>query len=102
MTILSLDEIKAHLRLDGDTEDAHLQLLAEAAVDHAVDFLDRPLPWMDADGGPVAVPASIRAALLLIIGDLYENREGQITGTIRTDNPAVMRLLTPHRVGMGI
>lgn len=102
MTILSLDEIKAHLRLDGDAEDAHLQLLAEAAVDQASQFLDRSLPWTDSAGQPVAVPASIRAALLLIVGDLYENREGQIIGATRADNPAVMRLLTPYRKGMGI
>lgn len=45
-----------------------------------------------------SVPDCIKHAMLLYIGDLYENREGSIIGTIRTENPAVARLLDPERV----
>lgn len=44
------------------------------------------------------VPERAVAAIKLIAGDLYENREGQIVGTITTDNPTVERLLNPLRV----
>jgi len=43
------------------------------------------------------VPARIRQAILLIIGDLYENREAKIVGTIVADNKAVEALLYPLR-----
>lgn len=45
------------------------------------------------------VPPSIIAALLLLIGHRYENREAIITGTIATELPqGVQDLLAPHRV----
>lgn len=48
----------------------------------------------DADG----VPAAIKQAILLMVGDMFENREGQITGTTVADNPTVDRLLFPFRL----
>ena len=45
------------------------------------------------------VPPSIKAALLLLIGHRYANREAIVTGTISTELPlGVQDLLTPHRV----
>lgn len=104
MTVLTLEDAKLHLRLEtGDTaEDAQLQDLIDAAVDYASQFLNRPIPWAGDDGTEIPLPASVRAAILLILGDLYENREGQIVGTIRADNPAVERLLHFYRVGLGV
>lgn len=43
------------------------------------------------------VPAALRAAMLLIVGELYENREAT-TARPLTENPAVKRLLDPYRV----
>lgn len=48
-------------------------------------------------GAAADVPAPIRAAILLIIGDLYANREGQSDRAI-TVNPTVDNLLRPYRV----
>lgn len=103
MAVLTLDEIKAHLRLDGNEEDAQLTLLSEAAEDYAAQYLGRPgIPWNDEDGVTVPVPASVRAAMLLIIGDLYENREDQVVGTIVARTGTADRLLHFHRVGLGV
>ena len=44
------------------------------------------------------VPGAIRAAILLMLGDLYANRERQIVGTITNENPAAAALLGPYRV----
>lgn len=44
------------------------------------------------------VPLAIKQAIKLIIGDLYENREGSIVGTIHEVNPAVTALLENYRV----
>ncbi|MFM9270945.1 head-tail connector protein [Halomonas elongata] len=47
--------------------------------------------------GPGATPPDVRAALLLLIGHLYENREAVVLGTIATDVPlGVEMLLAPH------
>lgn len=43
-----------------------------------------------------AVPAPIRAAILLIAGSLWVNRETTVSEKIR-DNPALDMLLAPHR-----
>lgn len=45
-----------------------------------------------------AVPESLRNAIRLIVGDLYENREGQIVGTDVADNPTLERLISKFRV----
>lgn len=97
MAVVTLDEAKAHLRVDGTEEDADITLKLAAAEDAAAQFLNRPLPWADAAGTEVPVPASVKAAILLMLGDLYSNREGGVFGTIHTVNPTVERLLWPHR-----
>lgn len=44
-------------------------------------------------GGPEAVPEDFKAAILLSLGDLYEQREESLTGTIHTPTGAVLALL---------
>lgn len=49
----------------------------------------------------VAVPAPIKAGMLLLVEDLYSNRGAQEIGSVTTliaPNPAVKRLLEPYRV----
>lgn len=48
------------------------------------------------------VPPSVVQAILLLVGDYYENRTAGIVGTIHADNPAVINLLNFHRIGLGI
>jgi uncharacterized phiE125 gp8 family phage protein len=48
-----------------------------------------------------AVPPSLKQAILLVIGDLFENREGaayQPGLTVGVENPAVENLIYPHRI----
>lgn len=50
-------------------------------------------------GPPTAVPEGIRAAVLLLVGTLYANRESVVTGTIATPLPQSAEwLLGPYRV----
>lgn len=61
----------------------------------------------DVGGSPVDyrvnIPGNIRGALLLIIGNLYENREENLVGTSVTELPwGVQNLLRPSRVLLGM
>lgn len=47
-------------------------------------------------GDPKDVPASIKAAVLLMVGDLYINREAKISNKLITNQTAAM-LLAPYR-----
>lgn len=51
-------------------------------------------------GAAAAVPAPLRQAILLMVADLYENRETVVTGTIASAIPmsaTVQRLIKPYR-----
>lgn len=108
MQTVSLDDIKRHLRVDDDAEDSILAVYKEAAEDYVRTFLDLEgggLPG-EYDSPVTALPGSIKAALLLTIGDLYDNRSGAVVGTTAeskvNENPAVMRLLYPYRRVLGV
>lgn len=51
-----------------------------------------------------AIPHAIRAAIKLVLGDLYQNREaGAIVNGARYEvNPTVKALLNPYRANMGL
>ncbi|MNZ32165.1 Phage gp6-like head-tail connector protein [compost metagenome] len=108
MSLPTLEDLKRHLRLEPDPDtaaDAELEGILAAGIDHAEQYLQRTLPWMDETTSPpseVPVPASVRLAVLMIAADLYENREAQIVGTIRADNPAATRMLNLYRTGLGV
>lgn len=52
------------------------------------------------DTDPENIPAALKAAILLIVGDLYANTE---EGGERLEaNPAVDRLVFPYRVNLGL
>lgn len=97
--MITLDEAKRHLRLelDDDSQDGHLQLIVDAAIDAVQQFLDDPEPY-DSSGAP----PSVKAAALLIVGDLFNNREGQFVGMVPVRNQTVSNLLWPYRKGLGV
>jgi hypothetical protein len=113
MNAISIDEAMQHLRAEEDDR-AHVELLLAAAEDSAEQFLNRKF-YADAgalaqavlagDAGkdPILVNPSVRAACLLILGSLFENREDVAAGASFSELPLGSRsLLTPYRVGWGI
>lgn len=55
------------------------------------------------DDSPPTLPGPIRAAMLLTIGNLYENREAVVIGTISSELPlGVQHLLMPYRRHLGV
>ncbi|EFI59765.1 MULTISPECIES: head-tail connector protein [Comamonas] len=110
--LVTMEQAKLHLRVIGNDEDAGIQLKLNAATEMAVSFLDRAVyatkADMDAavaagDPGPCPMVATdmVRAGILLLLGDLYANREEVITGTIATQLPTGAKacLLPLRRMG---
>lgn len=89
--MLTLPEIKSHLRIEGAEEDAILSLYASAALEYVNAFTRKD--WT----AETDIPASVRIGALLVVGDLYENREAQGPAALYA-NKTVERLLWPYRV----
>jgi hypothetical protein len=75
--LVTTEEARTHLRLtEGDMGDADtavtVTLYAEAATEIVIDYIKRPdHGWTDEDA-----PFLIKAAILLVTGALFDNREG--------------------------
>jgi len=91
--LLPIELIRKHLRLDYEDEDDLIVLYGESALAWALWFCDNPKLVEVED-----FPASFKAALLLLIGHSYANREAVVVGTITAEVPmAVESLLWSSR-----
>lgn len=90
MSILNIDLVKKHIKVDGNDEDTEIQLYLDAAEQYVNDYCDTK------DEPFSAFPYPVQAAVLLIVGDLYENREMQVVKELY-QNPAAENLLLPYR-----
>lgn len=109
MALVSLDQALAHLRIEPGDEDALVTLYLSAAEQSAVDFLNRQVfedqaaldaAVVDGSAGndPMVVNFAVKAAILLMLGHLYANREDVVTGATAEQLPFGSRaLLRPHR-----
>lgn len=115
MDLVTIEEARAHCRADSD-DDTMLEIYGAAAEEAAQNFLNRRV-FKDADAleeavldnvagdDPMVVTPVVKAAVLLILGHLYRNREEVVTG----DSAAAVQLpvgattlLWPHRIGLGV
>lgn len=112
--LVTLEQAKAHLRLNDDDPAPDLQLKLRAAEIMAAEFLNRQL-FPDEEAVAAAVQAGtagehpmvvndlIRAAILLTLGHLYANREENVTGTIVSKlDMGAKQLLGFFRKDMGV
>lgn len=85
--MITLAEAKLHLRVDHYADDAAIQQMIEVAEVSVTDYLN--LPEL-----PTAAP--VTAAMLMLIGALYENRES-VTDRPLSESVLFTRLLAPYR-----
>lgn len=114
MPLIDTELAKQHLRVDGDDEDLLIGLYLDAAEEAAMEFMNRSV-YTDVEAladavlsgtageQPMVITKAITAGILLILGDLYANRENTIIGTISSELPrGANALLQPYRVNMGV
>ena len=88
--LLTLEEAKLHCRIDHDDEDALLGALIATATAAVADY-------MNVTSVDSTAAAPVKSAALLLVGDLYANREAQGDRQFYK-NPTFENLLNPYRV----
>ena len=99
MTLIDLTTAKLHLRLDSDDEDALVHFLNRnvyASMDELESAAEPP------DANPMVINDAVRAAVLLILGHLYANREEVVLASATQMPFGAHNLLYPYRIGMGV
>lgn len=87
MPLITLEEVKTHCRVDNTDEDAAITAMIATAVAYVTQALNRT----DLEGNAMA-----KSAALLVVGDLYANREMQNAGPL-SQNKTVDSLLNMAR-----
>ena len=88
--IVSVDELKAHLRVQDSEEDSLMESLILQAQAAANDYCRTEY---DAEA-----PEPVRLAVLLMASHFYENRDNSDKAAFVTMQMAFHALLYPHRV----
>lgn len=100
IAFVTLSQAKAHLRIaeSNTAHDTDVTMKIEMASEIVLDYLKKPsIPTEWLIGSPqttIAAPALIQAATLLVLGELFMNREASVTDVL---SPAVQSLLERHR-----
>ena len=87
--IVTIDEVKAHLRIEDDDEDDYLESLIVQAQAVAEDFCRTQFSE--------AAPEPVRLAVLLFVSHYYENRDNPDRAVYGTMRIAFENLLYPYR-----
>ena len=97
--IVTVDEIKAHLRIEHDEEDGYIESLIKQAQAAAEDYCRVPFEPVDEEGVPIEtnVPEPVRLAVILMTSFYYENRDIPDMTTYKATRMAFDSLLYPYR-----
>jgi hypothetical protein len=96
MHYLELEDIKRQLNIDESytDDDVYLEFLGDAAEAAVCEYLNRDL--CDLFTGEERVEP-IFQCMLMLVADLYNNRESNITGVSITKNPTFELLLSIYK-----
>ena len=100
--ILTVEEVKTHLRIEEDDEDTYIEGLIRQAQAAAEDFCRTSLDEKtvtDEDGTEriVPPPEPARLAVLLMVSHYFENRDNPERAVYGTMRIAFENLLYPYR-----
>ena len=96
--IVTVDEVKTHLRIQHDEEDDYITGLIAQAQTTAEDYCRVEFePEPDEEGNVPAIPEPVRLAVLLMTSFYYENRDIPDMTTYTARRMAFNSLLYPYR-----
>lgn len=97
--IVTVDEVKTHLRIEDNDEDSYIATLIAQAQAAAEDFCRVSFEPEDPEGleAAVPVPEPVRLAVLLMVSHYYENRDNPDRAVYGTMRIAFENLLYPYR-----
>lgn len=91
--IVTVEDLKSHLRIENDIEDAVLSSKIEAASCYIEQYIGKELTSFD------PMPAAIKEAVRLLAGHYYANREATFADGRATPLPyGAIDLIEPFRV----
>ncbi len=97
--IVSVEEVKTHLRIQQDEEDEYIAGLIAQAQTAAEDYCRVQFEPVDGAENPVehTVPEPVRLAVILMTSFYYENRDIPDMTTYKAMRMAFDSLLYPYR-----
>jgi hypothetical protein len=99
--LVSAERVRLHLRYDGEEEDSIVfGVYLPAAINYIRKIIDARIPGEE--DSPPDVPEDIQAAILLVLGDMYGNRETQVVGTSIAQSPTMINLVHFYRGKLGM
>lgn len=90
--ILTVDEVKVHLRIEDDEEDDYIEGLIRQAQSAAEDFCR-----VSFGDDETSAPEPVRLAVMLMVSHYYENRDNPDRAVYGTMRIAFENLLYPYR-----
>lgn len=94
--IITLDEIKAHLRIEHDLDDKLLEIYTDAALEAAANHIGKV--WgNETTEKAVTFTDGIKVGCLMFIGHLYANRESVSDIQLYEVPMAIKALWNPYR-----
>jgi len=94
VSIITVEDTKAHLNITTDADDT----LIAAKIDAAEAFIDG---WLPEDGklaDMTTVPGDLKEAIRQLVGHLYENREASLVGISAEELPlGFWDIINQHR-----
>ncbi len=92
MSILTVEDLREHMNVTSDDDDAVIAAKIDAAEAWIGAFLGKSLAEFD------PVPEPLREAARQLVAHLYENREATLVGVQMMDvSPGLFDLMAPYR-----
>ncbi len=104
LNLVTFRQAKVQVNVDHDLDDDIINGMRTRASGAVIDYCkidvdETAFDWVDLFGEPIAdnVPPEVSAAVLLMIGAMYENRDGDVFRSPQPLSQPVMDLLWRHR-----
>jgi hypothetical protein len=106
--LVSLSQVKEHLRVDTSDGDADLTLKIRAASRAVIEYIRNGADaftdsagdvYEDSNGDAIGIPEDVQIAVIFLVGVLDRNRNGNEAGIFENGYlpPACTSLLAPYR-----